>query len=403
MTMDPIEFYKQQVNMTDWLKAIGAAGTEAMQAEDYEKRERLKVLNRVIGLPFDKPTQFSGQDIADNTPEFQEFMKEHGHELCAVRAIPYDASHQKLRMRGHTTTKALEWYLDQHLDPALYRVDFVPHPSTHIWSTIFVVNKLGVFGEVTKGSHEQLTQGLYTEHTPITFAKNWTDSAWQLSEQADGLSAYLDEVVSFLRVTDAVQQAELVRELQAEFAHEHVLGYFETVQSEEWGTWFIDYNRLLGKTYENFLATVVPKNSVSDSPPFQGGVRGGEESVSAFTPPNLPLERGGERGELTGQIGNAGKATGRVRIVPFDMVGQVMLENDEVLVCDMTTPQYVPLMQQAVAIVTDRGGILAHAAIVARELGKPCIVGTKHATSQLKDGQLVEVDAVQGIIRVLEQ
>lgn len=402
--------------MTDWLKAIGAAGTEAMQAEDYEKRERLKVLNRVIGLPFDKPTQFSGQDIADNTPEFQLFMKEHGHELCAVRAIPYDASHQKLRMRGHTTTKALEWYLDQHLDPALYRVDFVPHPSTHIWSTIFIVNKLGVFGEVTKGSHEQLTQGLYTEHTPITFAKSWTDDMWQLSEHEDGLALYLDEVLGFLRVIDSAQQAELVRELEAEFAGEYLVGYFETVQSEEWGTWFIDYNRLLGKTYENILATIVPKNSVSDSPPFQGGVRGGEESASKLTPPlrepegsseprtaSLPLERGGERGELMGQIGNAGKATGRVRIVPFDMVGQVTLESDEVLVCDMTTPQYVPLMQQAVAIVTDRGGILAHAAIVARELGKPCIVGTKHATTQLKDGQFVEVDAVQGVIRVLEQ
>ncbi len=369
MTMDPIEFYKQQVNMTDWLKAIGAAGTEAMQAEDYEKRERLKVLNRIIGLPFDKPTQFSGQDIVNNTSEFQEFMKEHGHELCAVRAIPYDASHQKLRMRGHTTTKALEWYLDQHLDPALYRVDFVPHPSTHIWSTIFIVNKLGVFGEVTKGSHEQLTQGLYTEHTPITFAKSWTDDMWQFSEHEDGLALYLDEVLGFLRVIDSAQQAELMRELEAEFAGEYLVGYFETVQSEEWGTWFIDYNRLLGKTYENILATI----------PTASGTA------------------------LSGQIGNAGKATGRVRIVPFDMVGQVTLENDEVLVCDMTTPQYVPLMQQAVAIVTDRGGILAHAAIVARELGKPCIVGTKHATSQLKDGQLVEVDAVQGIICVLEQ
>lgn len=369
MTMDPIEFYKQQVNMTDWLKAVGAAGTEAMQAEDYEKRERLKVLNRVIGLPFDKPTQFSGQDVANNTPEFQQFIKEHGHELCAVRAIPYDASHQKLRMRGHAITKALEWYLDQHLDPALYRVDFVPHPSTHIWSTIFIVNKLGVFGEVTKGSHEQLTQGLYTANAPITFAKRWSDDAWQLSEQADGLALYLDEAVSFLRVTDAAKQAELARELQAEFAEEHLVGYFETVQSEEWGTWFIDYNRLLGKIYENFIA-IIPTGSAT---------------------------------ELTGQIGNTGKATGRVHIVPFDLVDQVTLKPDEVLVCDMTTPQYVPLMQQAVAIVTDRGGILAHAAIVARELGKPCIVGTKHATTQLKDGQLVEVDASSGVVRVLEQ
>ncbi len=367
--MDPIEFYKQQVNMTDWLKAIGASNTEAMQAEDYEKRERLKVLNEVIGLPFDKPTQFSAQDIADNTPEFARFIVEHGHELCAVRAIPYDASHQKLRMRGHIITKALEWYMGQHLDPALYRVDFVPHPSTHIWSTIFVVNSLGVCGEITKGSHEQLTQGLYTEHAPITFVRSWEENEWRLSEEVEGLSLYLDEVLAFLRVTDAAKQAELKRELEAEFAGEYVVGYFETVQSEEWGTWFIDYNRLLGKRYENFLATIPGQSTTG----------------------------------LMGQIGNKGKAIGKVRIVPFDMVERTTLAAGEVLVCDMTTPQYVPLMQQAVAIVTDRGGILAHAAIVARELGKPCIVGTKTATTFLHDGDLVEVDANSGVVKILEK
>ena len=55
-------------------------------------------------------------------------------------------------------------------------------------------------------------------------------------------------------------------------------------------------------------------------------------------------------------------------------------------------------MQQAVAIVTDRGGILSHAAIISRELGKPCIVGTKSATQKLKNGQEVIIDANRGII-----
>jgi pyruvate,water dikinase len=68
----------------------------------------------------------------------------------------------------------------------------------------------------------------------------------------------------------------------------------------------------------------------------------------------------------------------------------------------MTTPELVPLMQKAAAIVTDLGGILSHAAIVSRELGKPCVVGTGKATQVLNDGDLVEVDAENGTVRKIE-
>jgi pyruvate,water dikinase len=69
------------------------------------------------------------------------------------------------------------------------------------------------------------------------------------------------------------------------------------------------------------------------------------------------------------------------------------VRNGDVLVSPMTDPYYVPAMVRAGAIVTDEGGILSHAAIVSRELGIPCIVGTGNATSALRDGELVQVDA----------
>jgi pyruvate,water dikinase len=62
----------------------------------------------------------------------------------------------------------------------------------------------------------------------------------------------------------------------------------------------------------------------------------------------------------------------------------------------MTTPDYLPLMQQAAAIVTELGGVLSHAAIIARELKKPCITGAKDALTKLKAGQLVAFDATAG-------
>jgi pyruvate,water dikinase len=68
----------------------------------------------------------------------------------------------------------------------------------------------------------------------------------------------------------------------------------------------------------------------------------------------------------------------------------------DILVAEMTTPDFVPAMKRAVAIVTDRGGRTAHAAIVSRELGIPCVVGTGEATTKLTNGQVVTVDGSHG-------
>ena len=69
----------------------------------------------------------------------------------------------------------------------------------------------------------------------------------------------------------------------------------------------------------------------------------------------------------------------------------------------MTNPDMVVTMQKSSAIVTNEGGITCHAAIISRELEKPCIIGTKIATQVLKDGMLVEVDANKGVIKILER
>lgn len=73
-----------------------------------------------------------------------------------------------------------------------------------------------------------------------------------------------------------------------------------------------------------------------------------------------------------------------------------------VLVAPMTWPDVIPAMKQAAAIVTDEGGLACHAAIVSRELGIPCVVGTKHATRLLQDGDTVEVDATNGTVRRID-
>ncbi len=104
--------------------------------------------------------------------------------------------------------------------------------------------------------------------------------------------------------------------------------------------------------------------------------------------------------QFAGSVACSGAASLRGRV-------QIILTNDEivnfnsgnVLVTVMTNPLFVPIMKQAVAVVTDEGGITCHAAIAAREFGIPCVTGTKIATKVLKEGDMVEVDAAKGIVR----
>ena len=100
---------------------------------------------------------------------------------------------------------------------------------------------------------------------------------------------------------------------------------------------------------------------------------------------------------LSGAPASPGIASGPVKII-YEASQIDRIREGDILVAVMTTPDFVPAMKRAVAIITDRGGRTAHAAIVSRELGVPCIVGTEQATSILRDGQVITVDGSRGKI-----
>jgi phosphoenolpyruvate synthase/pyruvate phosphate dikinase len=103
---------------------------------------------------------------------------------------------------------------------------------------------------------------------------------------------------------------------------------------------------------------------------------------------------------VLGVTAQKGKSKGYVKII-LNPNHFSKMEAGDILVTSMTTPEYVPLMQKASAVVNDIGGLLSHAAIISRELGIPCVIGTRIATKVLKDGDLVEVDADKGIVRMI--
>lgn len=98
---------------------------------------------------------------------------------------------------------------------------------------------------------------------------------------------------------------------------------------------------------------------------------------------------------VSGAAASVGRASGPVKVIHKPSEIDQVLEGD-VLVTEMTSPDYVPAMRRACAIVTDTGGRTSHASIVSRELGIPCVVGTGNATNALKTGQVVTVDGASG-------
>lgn len=103
---------------------------------------------------------------------------------------------------------------------------------------------------------------------------------------------------------------------------------------------------------------------------------------------------------LKGQAAFLGTVVGTVKIAfSVEDLKKISFEEPVILVTPMTTLQFVPFLKNVKGIVTDEGGITCHAAIVSRELGVPCVIGTRNATKILKDGDIVEVNANTGIIK----
>jgi phosphohistidine swiveling domain-containing protein len=363
------DLLKSQISLTEWLEQIQHKDAAMLRAEDGSKRPRLGVVHDIIGLPYDKPEYFDAVDIDSKNPRFSQILNDRGDELCAFRLVPTNSSLPKLRNRGKSIKEAYAWFLEQHIPLKDYKVEIVPHNEECIWATIFIVNQRGIFGEIINGGHHILTQGFHKEAKPCVFTYDFKD--WKIVPENDDALTYLKSIVQLLLVKDEDKQAQLRNSLQADFEHNYIKGYFETTYSNA-GTWFIDYSQKLGDLYDDVWPDLL-------------------NSATGLL--------------AAGNTGCSGRATGPVRIVSVtDLHDTAFVFNPgSILVCEVTSPDYVPFMQKAAAIVTDQGGILSHAAIVARELGIPCIVGSDNATKVLTNNQIIEVDADKATVTISQQ
>jgi len=127
---------------------------------------------------------------------------------------------------------------------------------------------------------------------------------------------------------------------------------------------------------------------------------GYKEKIFYFNEPVLAENEIAKSKTIKGMIAQKGIARGTVKIIKNVSELDKMNEG-EILVTQMTFPSFIAAMKKAAGVITDEGGITCHAAIISRELKTPCIIGTKIATKILKDGDMVELDANKGEIKVI--
>lgn len=346
-------------SFTEWFEKIGHKDTEMMREEDNTKRDRLEILFNEVEIPYDRPEKMTAEDVTKNTPLFQKIMIEKGNQLCALRVMPNDPKLPKFRQRGRTLNEYINgWFKELKINPKDYRIDVVPHPIKNDYSVTFIINDSGVFGEIIRGGHWQLTQGIL-ENQLITFYFDFLN--YTISHENNEIERYLKEMMNYLLIPPD-KQISLTKKIQAKFTKEGYLkGYFEYSIWSPTEKYFIDYNRIIPSMIES-----------------------------------TPLLTKDPRNQLGGICASPGKTSGKAKIILDPLKEKIA--DDEILVTTMTTIDFVPLMKRAGGIITEQGSLLSHAAIVSRELRRPCIIGVKDATKIIKDGDLIEMDADKGMI-----
>lgn len=171
------------------------------------------------------------------------------------------------------------------------------------------------------------------------------------------------------------------------------------------GARFITWDELCSDEVNDFAKISEKINRRKQGFVFYDGQFYDGEVDKTITDLGVTLSDGAETTDsktIKGEIGFKGFAKGAVKLIYTEKdLGKI--NEGDIIVAPMTMPDFLPGMKKAAAFVTDEGGITCHAAIVAREMQKPCVLATKIATKLLKDGDMVEVDADRGIVTILEK
>jgi pyruvate, water dikinase len=256
-------------------------------------------------------------------------------------------------------------------------VMFTADPVTGDLDTLMIEAAFGL-GDVVVGGQVQPDTYVVAKEGPSIRSVQVGRQSHRLESADDGtvVQVELDDERADARVLSDAEVIELARLGIA------VQEHYGEPQDTEWA--IAD-----GETY-----------MVQSRPITTLGPPGGEDDVVASGGGDGSTPSGESDHEevlIHGLAASVGTASGKVRILHDPHEGHGMADGD-VLVAPTTNPDWVPTIRRAAAVITDSGGMTCHAAIVSRELGVPCVVGTRSATAELHDGDVVTVDGARGLV-----
>ncbi len=347
-------------SITEWIKRISLPNSELFINEDRTKYDRLKILKKVISLPYLPPISLDSKDILERSDIFKKFFEKKKNNLCTLRLTPLSPELSKIRKRGGSLADNIKWYLKQKIDHTSYKVEIVPRNNNVLWSGIFVADHHGILGEMNKSGITQMVKGDHIQ-PPTIFSYNFKD--WKFSKNNRHIKKIIKKVINKIHVKNPTKRKIIRKELHTEFTKNNFMrGYFEFTVWPKAGLRFVDYNR------------------------FHINV---ERERNAW-------EKNKER-KIIGVCAGVGKATGTAKII-LDPTKNNRFKKGDILVCKNINIDYLPIIGLASGIISEKGALLSHAAVICRELKKPYIVLVKNATNKIKDGEKIIMNANKGLI-----
>ncbi len=287
--------------------------------------------------------------------------------LFRSRACSYRIS------QGLESEPAIAVVVQAMVDSERSGVMFTADPSTGDRSRIVIEAAFGL-GEVVVGGQVEPDTYVVAKDGPRVLTTRLGSKSFKIVRGPDGHDLQIDNgpgaaLQPVLTTADILGLADLARRVEA---------HYGSPQDTEWAI-------AGGEQYfvqSRPITTLGPETQSEPAPSGPGETPGAAVEQT-------PL--------VSGMGAAPGIAVGRVRVLTDPSQGAQM-EAGEILVAPMTNPDWVPMIRRAGAIVTDGGGMTCHAAIVSRELRVPCIVGARTATTVLRDGMIVTVDAGRGVV-----
>ncbi len=286
--------------------------------------------------------------------------------LFGARVLAYRAT------QGIVAEPAIAVVVQRMVDSECSGVMFTVDPATGDPSRVVIEAAFGL-GEVVVGGQIEPDAYVVAKQGPAIVETRMGNKTFQIVRGADGRDRRVDndEATAARPVLDADRILELARLAARVEAH------YGAPQDTEWA---IERGRVFF-VQSRPITTLAPDPSERERVQRAAPVPSGPADDSALL--------------VSGMGASPGVVAGTVRVLRAPSDGH-LLEAGEVLVAPMTNPDWVPVIRRAAALVTDSGGMTCHAAIVSRELGVPCIVGSRRATTVLRDGMVVTVDAARG-------